>query len=298
MNRITVIGSCAIDITVIADKRPVAGETILGKGLNMSPGGKGANQAVAAAKLGAEVTMIGCVGNDAYGDMIIDNLKTYGVNTDYMVRREGESSGTAHITLAEGDNSIIVLLGANATLDHSVIDASWEAIASSDLVMVQNETPIDTINYLVERAEAAGVKILLNPAPAANLPAACIEKAAYLTPNEHEFNILCESLSSLEESEIFAKLEGKLLITQGSKGVAYCKEGKLELVPAYSVTNVVDTTGAGDTFNSGFAVALVNGKSMEEAIRYGNAAAALSIQKLGAQGGMPTKEEVEYFLAN
>ncbi len=298
MNRITVIGSCAIDITVIADKRPVAGETILGKGLNMSPGGKGANQAVAAAKLGAEVTMISCVGNDAYGDMIIDNLKTYGINTDYMVRREGESSGTAHITLAEGDNSIIVLLGANATLDRSVIDASWEAIASSDLVMVQNETPIDTINYLVERAEAVGVKVLLNPAPATNLPATCIEKAAYLTPNEHEFNVLCESLSSLEESEIFAKLESKLLITQGSKGVAYCKEEKLELVPAYSVTNVVDTTGAGDTFNSGFAVALVNGKSMEEAIRYGNAAAALSIQKLGAQGGMPTKEEVEHFLAN
>ncbi len=297
MNRITVIGSCAIDITVIADKRPIAGETILGKGLNMSPGGKGANQAVAAAKLGAEVTMIGCIGNDSYGDMIIDNLRSYGINTDYMVRREGESSGTAHITLAEGDNSIIVLLGANATVDRAVIDASWEAIENSDLVMVQNETPIDTIEYLIERASESGVKVLLNPAPAATLPASCIEKATYLTPNEHEFEVLCQSLPHTEEGEIFAKLDGKLLITQGSKGVAYCKEGKLELVPAYKVINVVDTTGAGDTFNSGLAVALVNQQSLEEAIRYGNAAAALSIQKLGAQGGMPTKEEVEEFLA-
>lgn len=297
MNRVTVIGSCAIDITVIADKRPVAGETILGKGLNMSPGGKGANQAVAAAKLGAEVTMIGCIGNDSYGDMIIDNLKSYGINTNYIVRREGESSGTAHITLAEGDNSIIVLLGANATVDRSVIDASWEAIENSDLVMVQNETPIDTIEYLIERASEKGVKVLLNPAPATTLPASCIEKATYLTPNEHEFEVLSQSLPHAKESEIFTKLDGKLLITQGSKGVAYCKGGKLELVPAYKVTNVVDTTGAGDTFNSGLAVALVNNQSLEEAIRYGNAAAALSIQKLGAQGGMPTKEEVKEFLA-
>ena len=125
MNNIVVIGSCNIDLTVLSDKRPVAGETVLGNGLNIAPGGKGANQAVAAAKLGANVTMVGCIGNDAYGQMVLENQHRWNINTDYLVTLYDVNTGTAHITLAEGDNSIIVLLGANARVDESIVDGAW-----------------------------------------------------------------------------------------------------------------------------------------------------------------------------
>ena len=191
-----------MDIVVLADKRPTAGETIMGNELHIAHGGKGANQAVAAARLGAEVTMVGCIGEDAYGQMILDNLKENFINTDYIVTVPNTTTGTAHITLAEGDNSIIVIAGANAKVDQSVVDNAWSAIEHADLVMVQNEIPIPTIEYIVRR-----------------------------------------------------------------------------------------------TFNGAFATAIVNGKSLADALHYGNAAAALSIQRLGAQGGMPTKDEVDAFLA-
>lgn len=293
MNKIAVIGSCAMDITVLADKRPKAGETILGKGLNMSPGGKGANQAVAAAKLGAEVTMIGCIGEDAYGSMIVENLQKYGINTKYLVRREDAPSGTAHITLAEGDNSIIVILGANNLVDETVVDQAWEAISTADLVLIQNEIPLPTIGYILKRCHEGRIKVLLNPAPAADLPAEWLELAAYLTPNEHEFDQLYKDVPP--EITMVAN-EGKIFITLGNKGVGYCEDGLMKLVPAFKVTPV-DTTGAGDTFNGAFAAAIVNGKPISEALRYGNAAAALSIKKLGAQEGMPSRSEVADFLA-
>ena len=169
MNRIVVIGSCNMDIVVLADKRPTAGETIMGNELHIAHGGKGANQAVAAARLGAEVTMVGCIGEDAYGQMIMDNLKENHINTDYIVTVPDTTTGTAHITLAEGDNSIIVIAGANAKVDQSVVDNAWSAIEQADLVMVQNEIPIPTIEYIVRRCHEANVKVLLNPAPAADL---------------------------------------------------------------------------------------------------------------------------------
>lgn len=292
MNNIVVIGSCNIDITVLAKKRPVAGETILGDGLNVSPGGKGANQAVAAAKLGAHVTMVGCIGDDPYGQMILDNLQLHHINTDYIVTLPDETSGTAHITLAEGDNSIIVIQGANAKVDAKVVDNAWPAIENADLVMVQNEIPLTTISYITKKCKTAGIKVLLNPAPAAALEADCLTEATYLTPNEHELASLYPEQSA--EETILAN-EGKIIVTLGSAGVAYGENGSIKKVPSFKV-EPVDTTGAGDTFNGAFATAIVNNKSIEEAIHYGNAAAALSILKLGAQEGMPTAEEVAIFL--
>lgn len=293
MNRIVVIGSCNMDIVVLADKRPTAGETIMGNELHIAHGGKGANQAVAAARLGAEVTMVGCIGEDAYGQMILDNLKENFINTDYIVTVPNTTTGTAHITLAEGDNSIIVIAGANAKVDQSVVDNAWSAIEHTDLVMVQNEIPIPTIEYIVRRCHEANVKVLLNPAPAADLDSEWLKLATYITPNEHELSSLYPNQST--EETLLAN-ENKIIVTLGSKGVGYADNGEIRIVPGFKV-EPIDTTGAGDTFNGAFATAIVNGKSLADALHYGNAAAALSIQRLGAQGGMPTKDEVAAFLA-
>ena len=167
MVKIAVIGSCSIDLTVEAGKRPAAGETIIGSRLIVSPGGKGANQAVAAARLGAQVHMIGCVGDDAYGTMIINNLKTNNVDTGYVSVLPGQNSGTAHIILAEGDNSIIVIKGANDLVMPKHIDTAWNVIAAADLVMLQHEIPLPTIDYIIGKCAAAGISVLLNPAPRA-----------------------------------------------------------------------------------------------------------------------------------
>lgn len=292
MNNIVVIGSCNLDITVLANKRPVAGETILGTGLNMSPGGKGANQAVAAAKLGAQVTMVGCIGNDAYGDIFEKTFANYGINTDYLVRLDDVTTGTAHITLAEGDNSIIVIMGANAHVDATVIDHAWDAIKEADLVLVQNEIPLSTIGYIANRCQKEQIPLLINPAPAGDLKPEWLAAATYITPNEHELASLYPHMST---EEVLLHNEEKIIVTLGKEGVSYAKDGHIKTIPAF-VMDPVDTTGAGDTFNGAFATAIVNGKSLEEALRFGNAAAALSITRLGAQGGMPTRDEVMFLV--
>lgn len=170
MGHISVIGSCNMDITVEAERRPQAGETVMGSRLIVSPGGKGANQAVAAARLGATVYMIGCVGDDAYGTLMKKALEESGVKTDYVETLSGITTGTAHITLAEGDNSIIVIKGANDKVSREMIDKDWDVISSSDLVMLQHEIPMDTIGYIIDRCFEAGVPVMLNPAPYMDIP--------------------------------------------------------------------------------------------------------------------------------
>ena len=292
MVKIAVIGSCSIDLTVEAGKRPAAGETIIGSRLIVSPGGKGANQAVAAARLGAQVHMIGCVGDDAYGTMIINNLKTNNVDTGYVSVLPGQNSGTAHITLAEGDNSIIVIKGANDLVMPKHIDTAWNVIAAADLVMLQHEIPLPTIDYIICKCAAAGISVLLNPAPVQPVPSEWLDKVTYVTPNEHEAEALYPGKTS---EEILLMQEERFFMTLGKAGVAYAKNGKVHTVPAF-VVNAQDTTGAGDTFNSAFAVARCEGRSLDDSIRFANAAAALSVQKLGAQGGMPYLKDVERML--
>ena len=293
MNSIVVIGSCYIYITVTADKRPVAGETILGTGLNMSPGGKGANQAVAAAKMGAKVTMVGCIGQDPYGTMVLDNFKKHGIDTTYVQTKEDVPTGTAHITLAEGDNSIIVILGANAAVDEAVVDNAWPAIEKADLVLLQHEIPAQTIAYVLKKCHEQGIKVLLNPAPAAPVSDEALAAAAFVTPNEHELATL---YPNQDRDELVRSMNGKLLVTLGKDGVIYGEADQVRRIPAFKV-EPVDTTGAGDTFNGAFAAALVAGHDQATAVRYGNAAAALSVLKLGAQEGMPYLNEVEQLLA-
>lgn len=292
MAKIVVIGSCNVDITVECDRWANPGETIFGNKLTINPGGKGANQAVAAARLGAEVTMVGCIGDDMYGELIAKTLKENNIDATYVKVLPGEHTGTAHITVAENDNTIIVIKAANDMVEPSLIDEAWEAISKADMVLLQHEIPAKTNAYIIEKCFAAGVPVLLNPAPVEPVPQELLNKVTYLTPNEHEAAIL---FANQGKADILGRNQGKVIMTLGSKGVAYAEKGQVYNVPGFKVTPV-DTTGAGDTFNGAFAVARANGKSLQDSISFANAAAALSVQKLGAQGGMPYLKEVEEML--
>ncbi|GHI00451.1 ribokinase [Neobacillus kokaensis] len=285
--KITVVGSINMDIVTITDQLPKMGETLIGNQFKMNPGGKGANQAVAAARLGADVRMIGCVGNDSFGPLLKQNLQNEGINvTD--VEPVTDSTGTATIVVYDGDNSIIIVPGANQHVTAAFVESKRDVIADSDVLILQLEIPLEAVQKAAEIAKEHGVKVILNPAPIRKLPRELIEKINYLTPNEHEYTLLQQGLDEKE-------LKEKVILTKGSAGVAFYQGEKEVSIPAYPV-KVVDTTGAGDSFNGGFAVALSKGHSVSEACRYGNAVAALSTTKLGAQTGMPTNEEAEAFI--
>ena len=289
MIKVAVVGSSSMDLVVTSSKRPIAGETVLGDSFVTVPGGKGANQAVAAARLGAEVTMIGCVGDDFYGEIILENLKNNHILIDHVEPVPGEVSGTAHITLAEGDNSIIVVKGANDCITPEYVQKAIKVIEETDIVLVQQEIPEETVEYLAELCEKLGKRLLLNPAPAREISELVIQRSAFITPNEHEFEIL---FNGRERSEVLTEYPNKLFITEGKHGVRYFDGKQERVVPSFMV-EAVDTTGAGDTFNAAFAVAVAEGKSFEECLLFANRAASISVTKFGAQGGMPTREEVE-----
>ena len=258
MAKIVVIGSCNIDITVECDRWAKPGETIFGNRLTVNPGGKGANQAVAAARLGAEVIMVGCIGDDVYGQLVQKALKENNVDATYVKVLPGENSGTAHITVAENDNSIIVIKAANDLVSPALIDEAWDAIKQADMVLLQHEIPAATNAYVIEKCYETGVPVLLNPAPVAPVPPELLEKVTYLTPNEHEAAIL---FAGEGKADILGRNQGKVIMTLGSKGVAYAEKGQVYNVLGFKV-KPVDTTGAGDTFNGAFAVARANGKNM------------------------------------
>ena len=236
--------------------------------------------------------MVGCVGDDAYGKMMLDALAKSGVKTDYVETLENVTTGTAHITLAEGDNSIIVIKGANDLVSREIIDKDWDVISKSSLVMLQHEIPMDTIGYIIDRCYEAGVPVMLNPAPYMDIPQEWIDKVTYLTPNEHEAALMFDGM---DRDEILKSQAGKVIMTAGGDGVLYGENDEVVHVEGFTVP-VVDTTGAGDTFNGAFAVGRCEGMGVKEAIRFANAAAALSIGKIGAQGGMPWRDEVEDML--
>lgn len=278
-----------MDLVVTSSRRPGAGETVLGDSFKTVPGGKGANQAVAAARLGAEVSMIGRVGDDAFGKDIVENFRANAVNTQNVKPVTHLESGTAHIILAEGDNSIVVVEAANREVTPAYVDEAAEVIRDADIVLIQQEIPEETVVHVSALCEEFGTPLLLNPAPARTLPQEVIDNAAYITPNEHEAEILFQGMSP---AQALRQYPNKLFITEGSKGVRYFDGTDEILVPTYKV-EAVDTTGAGDTFNAAFAVALAEGKALQESIRFANRAASLSVTKFGAQGGMPTRDEVE-----
>lgn len=283
---ITVIGSINMDIVVQMETFPKQGETILGQLFTTIPGGKGANQAVAAARLGSNVQMVGALGDDSFGKELRGNLNEENINTR-LVKTVETSTGIANILLHENDNRIVVVPGANFDVTPAVIDEAKEIIAQSDLVIMQLEIPVDTTEYALKLCKELNVPVLFNPAPAANFNTAWMPYITYLTPNETE----CELLFGNDVEAVLEQNPNKLIVTLGAEGARYF-DGTNHIHVAGYKTKAVDTTGAGDTFNGAFAHAITTGMSMQEAVSFANYAASLSVEKFGAQGGMPKFDEV------
>jgi len=291
MGKVVVVGSINVDMVFTSKVRPNAGETVLGDQFSIIPGGKGANQAVAASKLGAEVYMIGCIGNDSNGEFSLKNLKNMNVNTDCIEKINGTPTGVANIIVAEQDNSIIVISGSNYKITKETISKYKNIILTADIVLLQLEIPIEVVEYTLQLCKENNISVILNPAPAVKLSRSMIENSTYITPNEHELKIIFGSCNLQDIDDIIKNYPNKLIVTMGSKGVKYFDGNEIKSIPVYKV-DIVDTTGAGDTFNGGLASSLVRGLKLDEAIKFANKAAALAITKLGAQSGMPMLEEM------
>lgn len=298
--KIVVVGSFNMDLTAYMERMPRPGETVGGHTFKTGPGGKGSNQAVAAARLGAEVTFIGRVGEDVFAQAALDFWKQEGINTDFVGRDPDYATGVAPIWVDDkGENSIVVVLGANLRITPADIDRAADVIAAADVVMVQLEINYDIVEYALKVAKDKGVKTILNPAPAGKLPPDVVALADYLTPNETELEVL--SVKSGDYAAAARSLltrEGQTaVVTLGSQGAMWLNAEGQATVPTFKV-NVVDTTGAGDAFNGGFAVALGEGKNLAEAVRFGNATAGLSVTKKGTAPSMPTRAEVDALLSS
>ena len=298
---IVVIGSLNMDIVLEAERSPLLGETILGKKAHFIPGGKGANQAVSTARLGAKTTMIGAVGKDDFGASLINSLETEGIQTDAIQIIEGIATGLASILVAQGDNHIVVVPGANTHCRPENIEEQEESVSKADIVLLQLEIPLETVCRAAALAKRLGKTVILNPAPAQELPDDLLQNTDYITPNRSELALLSristEKSTSLENAMkvLLDKGPKHVITTLGSDGSAYLSSGEtLTQIPTYQVP-VVDTTGAGDSFNGGLAVALASGKDLREAVEYAAMVSALAVTKFGAQGGMPTRQEVESF---
>ena len=298
---VVVIGSLNMDLVTRAPRLPVGGETLIGHSFATVSGGKGANQAVAAARLGAQVAMVGCVGNDDYGVQLRDALLAEQIDCQAVSVVE-DSSGVALIVVDDNSqNAIVIVAGANGAMTPAVIDQFDAVLQAADVVICQLEIPDATVGHALKRARALGKTVILNPAPASRpLPADWFTAIDYLIPNESEATALSglpvDSLESAEKaaSHLIAMGAGKVIITLGAQGSLFANGQSFEHFPAPKV-KAVDTTAAGDTFVGGFAAALATGKSEAEAIRYGQIAAALSVTRAGAQPSIPTQSDVQAF---
>ena len=300
MNSILLIGSLNMDMVIEAPKLPVIGESLIGSGFMTTPGGKGANQAIAIARLGGAVNMIGCVGDDSFGKRLYDNLKNNHVGTHMIKTMENTSTGVAVITLVNGDNCIIVDTGANNQVLPENFEGFEDVIKESDLVVLQMEIPFETILEVVKLAAKHGTKILFNPAPAKQLPDNLLSQIDILTPNESECEIITGmSISSIDDAKnaalyLMNKGVKQVVITMGKRGVVY-NDGTAIAHKEPPVVKAVDTTAAGDSFTAALAVKLSKGAQINEAIEFASYVGALTVTKKGAQESLPTLSEVEAF---
>ncbi|NUQ95779.1 MAG: ribokinase [Streptomyces sp.] len=292
MTHIVVLGSTNMDLVTYVEKAPQRGETVRGREFRTIPGGKGANQAIAAARAGATVSMIGAVGNDAYGTRLRSTLEHSGVDTDLLRTVEGPS-GTAHIVVDDkGGNSIVVIPGANGTVDH-LVPGDDALIASADALLLQLEIPLAAVLAGARAARAHGIRTILTPAPAQPLPPELLAATDLLVPNEHEATTLTGRTDPAAAATALLGQVPEVVVTLGSTGCLYAARGADPLVvPAPQVT-AVDSTGAGDTFVGALAVALTEGRPMRSALAWAGAAAALSVQRPGASASMPCRPEIE-----
>ncbi|MHB8128402.1 MAG: ribokinase [Mobilitalea sp.] len=298
MNNLLIIGSLNMDTVIDVTETPRPGETVLGKKYELCPGGKGANQAYAAGKLGAGVSMIGTIGDDGNGMQLLKNLQSVGVDTEGIQKLDHVASGTAFITVNEaGENSIIVIPGANFLITKEYIDQHINIIDACDILIVQLEIPIEVVSYVVKLAKSKNKLVILDPAPAPKeLPLELIRNVDILKPNETEL----QALTGMETTSVdqivtaarslLAQGVKKVVVTIGSLGTILVSENDFELFPARKV-DAVDTTAAGDAFTAAFAMRLVEGFSYEEAIKFGNIVSSIVVTRKGAQNSIPDYEE-------
>lgn len=299
--KIVVVGSSNTDMVIKMDRLPGPGETIIGGDFIMAAGGKGANQAVAAARLGGDVTFVARVGVDMFGEQAKENFKNEGINTGFIVEGKESPSGVALIFVDQnGENSIAVASGANSKLSEKDVAAAESKIVAAGVMLLQLETPLDTVRYAARLASEKNVKVILNPAPARELDDELLWNVTLLTPNETEAELLTGVKVDDEQSAAQAagvlrdKGVSTVIITMGAKGSLLVTDARAALIPTEEVV-AVDTTGAGDAFNGALAYAVANGKSLEEAVRFANLAGALSATRMGAQPSMPTNKELRQF---
>jgi ribokinase len=298
--KLLVVGSINIDLVACANRLPAPGETILGSSFDVFNGGKGANQAVAIAKLGVPVDMIGSLGTDLFTERLLSGLKAAGVDT-HAVQMAAGPCGVAHISRSDnGENSIIVVSGANRLISPAYIDTHLNILQQASMILVQLETPLEAVLRLAEQAWGAKTPLMLDPAPARPLPEVLLRRTTWLTPNETEAQILLGRVNidpAAAAEKLLAMGVRNVALKLGSQGVFLAgRDCPTQQVPAFPV-KAVDTTAAGDCFNGAFAVALTRGESPAVAARYAAAAAAISVTRAGAQPSLPTASEVDAFLA-
>jgi ribokinase len=302
MSRVVVVGSTNTDMTIRVPRIPAPGETALGRGFQITAGGKGANQAVAAARAGGSVLFVTALGADDLGDRALDGLVREGIDVHLIWRVSGTPSGVALIVVDDsGENSIAVAPGANSELGPEAVEPLASALEPGDVLLLQLEIPLTTVEAAARIAVSRRARVILNPAPAQTLPESLLAAVSVLTPNEHEV----EQLTGMHAADEIALRNAaaalrkrgvrELLITLGARGVFASLDGISELVPAFRV-DAVDTTAAGDVFSGALAAALVEGRSTRHAVRFASAAAALSVTKTGAQASAPRRAEIEAFL--
>lgn len=299
---ITVVGSSNTDMVIRVDRIPRPGETVLGGEFVTAAGGKGANQAVAAARVGGAVTFVARVGRDSFGDRAIAGFEQDGINVMHVARDLTAPSGVALIFVARaGENSIAVASGANARLDPAQVRQASGAIAASDILLTQLETPLESVRLALAIADRAGVRTILNPAPARALPRTLLKLVSVITPNEHEAELLTgikvdgERAATKAADKLLRQGVQTVVLTLGARGAFVATRDGHSLVPGFNV-KAVDTTAAGDIFNGSLAVGLAEGMPVLEAVRFANAAAAISVTRIGAQPSAPTRREIARFV--
>jgi len=299
--KVVVVGSLNMDIVVQSSRFPASGETLFGQEVHFIPGGKGGNQAVACARLGHDTVMLGAVGEDSFGKSLMASLQASGVWTSHMKKTRDAATGIASITLTPADNTILVVPGANGSLTVEDIRAWSSVIAEASIVLVQLEIPMEAVAAAVDIADQHGIPVVLNPAPACEIPTSILRKVSYITPNQTELR----AMTGIDPSDAGLEFAMDALLEQGpevvvatlgSQGAAWKKKGgSLQHMAAHRL-DTVDTTGAGDAFNAGLACALSGGQEIDPSVRFAVAVSALAVTKFGAQDGMPMKEEVDRFL--
>lgn len=285
MNTVFVIGSINTDLVITAPYMPASGETLTGSGFFTAHGGKGANQAVAAARLGGKVVMCACVGDDDFGKSAVEALQKDGVDTTHIRVHKGVPSGTAVIVVVDGDNRIILDKGANALLSKTDVDETLAEAKEGDILLAQLETPIEVVGYALQKAKEKGMLVILNPAPADKSAEAFLGNCDLVIPNETETEILGG------KEHILKQTGGNLIITLGSKGFEITQNYQSTVYPCIKV-KAVDTTAAGDTFCGGLVARLCKGDDLVTAAKFGSLAASIACTRMGAQPSVPTEEEV------